>query len=108
MKLQMIFFEATMSLNHFTFISRCITFNYKKIRPERWCHDKFSCMRSFFEEFNHNIATGRYSSSYLAVDETLYPYCRKIGFKQYDPSKRTKHGLSYCSLCYAVMSYTYY
>ena len=77
MKPQMTLFEATMSLNRFTFISRFITFDDKNTRPERWRHDKILCMRSFFEIFSRNIATARYPSSYLAVDETLYLYRRK-------------------------------
>ena len=95
------FFEATMSLNHFTFISRFIAFDDKNTRPQLWGHDNFSCMRSFFEKFNHNIATDRYHSSYLAVDETLCPYPGKIGFKQYNSSKPANCSLLYHSLCNA-------
>ena len=75
------FFEGTMSLIHFTFIARFIAFDDKNIRPELRRQDKFSCMGSFFEKFNDNIAADRYPSSYVAVDETLCPYPGKIGFK---------------------------
>ena len=63
-------------------------------------------MHSFFEKFNRNIATARYPSSYIAADETLYPYLEKIGFKQ--SNKPAKYGLFYRSLCDAVVSYTSY
>ena len=87
------FFEATMSLNRFVFISRFITFDEKSTRAERWRYDKSACMRFFFESFNKNISKFRYPSSYLAVDETLYPYRGRIGFKQYNLTKPTKYGL---------------
>ena len=102
------FFEATMPLNRFVLISRFITFDEKSTRAERWRYDKFACMRSFFESFNKNISKFRYPSSYLAVDETLYSYRGRIGFKQYNPSKPVKHGLLYRSLCDATVPYTYF
>ena len=102
------FFEATMSLNRFIFISRFITFDKKSTRAERWRYDKFACMRSFFESFNDDISKARYPSSYLAVDETLYPYRGKIGFKQYNPNKPAKYGLLYQPLCDTIVPYTYF
>ena len=65
-------------------------------------------MQSFFESFNKNISKSGYPSSYLAVDETLYPYGGGIGFKQYNPSKSAKYGLLYRSLCDATVPYTYF
>ena len=102
------FFEATMPLNRFVLISRFITFDEKSTRAERWRYDKFACMRSFFESFNKNISKFRYPSSYRAVDETLYPYRGRIGFKQYNLTKPTKYGLLYWSLCDATVPYTYF
>ena len=65
-------------------------------------------MTSFFESFNKNISKFRCPSSYLAVDETLYPYHGRIGFKQYNPSKPAKYGLLYRLLCDAAVHYTYF
>ena len=72
-------------------------------RAEHWRYDKFAYMRSFFESFKF-----RYASSYFAVDETLYPYRGRIGFKQYNPSKPAKYRLLYRSLCEAIVPYTYF
>ena len=102
------FFEATMSLKRFIFILRFITFDEKSTRAERCRYNKFACMWSFFESFNKNISKFRYPSSYLAVDKTLYPYCGRIGLKQYNPSKPAKYGLLYRSLCHATVPYTYF
>ena len=50
----------------------------------------------------------RSPSSYLAIDETLYPYSGYISIKKYNPSKPAKYGLLNRSLCDAVVPYTYY
>ena len=97
----------TFLLNCFVFILRFITFDEKSTQGERWRY-KFACMQSFFESFNKNISKFHYPSSYLAVDETLYPYCGRIGFKEYNPSKSAKYGFLYCLLCDATVPYTYF
>ena len=102
------FFEAMMSLNRFIFISRFITFDEKSTQAEHWRYDKFACTQSFFEGFNKNISKFCYPLSYLAVDETLYPYRGRIGFKQYNPSKPCKYEFLYRSLCDATVPYTYF
>ena len=84
------FFEAMISLNCFIFILRFITFDEKSTRAERRRYNKFVCVWSFFESFNKNISKFCYPSSCLAVDKTLYPYCGRIGLKQYNPSKPAK------------------
>ena len=102
------FFQATMSLNRFVFISRFLTFDEKTTREERWMKDKFACMRVFFESVNENNAKHRYPSEYMAIDEILYPYRGRIGFKQCNPNKPAKYGLLYRSLCDASVPYTYF
>ena len=69
---------------------------------------KFSCFKDFFEKINKNSATNRYPSPYLAIDGTLYPYRGHINFKQYNPSKSTKYGMLYRSLCKSSIQYTYF
>ena len=98
------FFEVMMSL----FISRFMTFDEKSTQAERYRYDKFACMQSFFESFNKNISKFCYPSSYLAVDETLYPYHGRIGFKWYNPSKPVKYGLLHHSFCDATAPYLYF
>ena len=101
-------FSATMSVNRFQFIGRFITFDDKPTRNQRWKYDKYACMRELFEDFNVQCARLRYPTSFLAIDETLYPYRGRIGFKQYNPSKPAKYGLLYRSLCDASKPYTYF
>ena len=50
----------------------------------------------------------RYPSPFLTKDENLYSYRGHIEIKQQNPSKPTKYGLLYHSLCDAVVPYTYF
>ena len=65
-------------------------------------------MIELFEDINERNVRMRHPSPLLAIDETLYPYCGHIGFKQYNPNKPTKYGLLYRSLCDSLIPYTYY
>ena len=55
-----------------------------------------------------NYAQYRYPSAYFAIDEALYPYNWRIGFKQCNTSKPAKYGLLYRSRCDAFVPYTFY
>ena len=101
-------FSATMAKNRFKFLEQFIQFDDKHTRPERWRGDKYAAIREFFESVNVQNAKMRGPSTFVSVDETLYPYRGKIGLKQYNPSKPAKYGLLYRSLCDAVVPYTYY
>ena len=101
-------FSATMSKNRFKFLLQFLQFDDKDTRPARWDGDKYAAIRIFFEQVNAQNAKMRGPSTYLSVDETLYPYRGKIGIKQYNPAKPAKYGLLYRSLCDAEVPYTYY
>ena len=70
--------------------------------------DKYALIRDFFEEVNKKNGLMRYPTVYLAIDETLYPYRGRLGFKIYLQNKPAKFGLLYRSLCDASLPYTYY
>ena len=101
-------FSATMSHGRFKFISCFITFNDKGSRTESWKTDTFACIRELFELMNEGNTKCRFPSPMLSVDETLYPYCGAIGFKQYNPNKPAKYGLLLRSLYDSTTTYTYY
>ena len=48
----------------------------------------------------------QYPSSYLAIDETLYPYCGTNGIKQYKRSRPGKYWLLCKSLQESTISHT--
>ena len=56
-------------------------------RPDRWKQDKFACLRDLFESINEMFVKLRVPSEHLAIDETLYPYRGRIGFRQYNPQQ---------------------
>ena len=61
-----------------------------------------------FEIVNIQNARMRGSWTFVSVDETLYPYRRKIRIKYYNPLKPAKYGLLYRGLCDAVVLYAYF
>ena len=97
-----------MSLHRFKLICCLIAFDDKETRNDPWENDKFACMRELFENMNERNARMRHPSPLLAIDETLYPYRRHIGFKQYNPNKPAKYGLLYRSFCDSSIPYTNY
>ena len=76
-------------------------------RAKPWKNEKSAYLGELFEQMNENSARWRNPSELLAIDETLYPCKGTIGFKQYNPSKPSKYGLLYRSLCDSVTNYTY-
>ena len=97
-----------MLLHRFKFVFYLIIFDDKETRNDCWNNDKFACMRQLFERINKTNARIRRSSPLLAIDETLYPYCRHTGCKKYNPKKPVKYGLLYQSLCDSSIPYSYY
>ena len=84
-----------------------IQFDDKNARPEKRRGDKYAAMREFFESVNVQNARTRDPSTFVSVDETLYPYRMKIGIKQCNTSKHAKYRLLYRRLCDAEVPYTY-
>ena len=101
-------FAATMQRKRFSFLMRIISFDDWTTRKERWQADKFAPFREFFEFVNNTFLKLRKPSPHLAIDETLYSYRGRIGFKQYNPSKPAKYGLLFRSLCDSLVQYMYY
>ena len=59
-----------------------ISFDDNTTRTNRWKHNKYATFREFFEAVNQNNGKMRNLSYYLAIDENLYPFRRRIGMKQ--------------------------
>ena len=97
-----------MTEKRFAFLAGLITFDDRSTRETRRLQDKYALILDFFEEVNKKNGLMRYPTAYLAIDETLYPYRGRLGFKIYLPNKPAKFGLLYRSLCDASLPYTYY
>ena len=103
-------YKATMGINRFKFLVRCIQFDDFTTRPQRRKSDRFAAFREFFRCFNENCTQLRTPSEYLAIDETLYPYRGKIVIfnSQYNPNKPAKYGILYRSISDGHVPCTYY
>ena len=49
-------YKATMGINRFNFLVRCMQFDDFTTRPQRWKSDRFAVFREFFRCFNENYA----------------------------------------------------
>lgn len=89
------FCTLVMSRDRYKLISRFITFDDIEKRTNHTSHDKFYKMRIVFERFRSKIRTAFEPYSHLCVDEELYAFRGKCGFRQYLPSKPAKYGIKY-------------
>lgn len=101
-------FPATMSRQRFTFLCHIMQFDDMDTRQERWKTDKFAAFREFFEAANELFVRLRTPGTHMAIDETLFPYRGRIGFKQYNPKKPAKYGILFRSGCDSTVQYTYF
>lgn len=97
-------FSATMSGSRFSFLLSHLRFDDPATRPQRWKSDRF---RELFEMFNSNLSKFMIPSAYFSIDETLYPMCHQIAFRQYNPNKPHHYGLLLKSLNDATKPFTY-
>ena len=58
-------YSSIMSLNHFKFIKRRITFDDSTTPNDRWKKDKFSAFREVFELFERKPYTRGFSKHFL-------------------------------------------
>lgn len=77
-------FRATMSLQRYRFLCSQIRFDDGTNREERRKTDKFCCFREIFEQFFGNCNLIMAPEAYVTIDETLYPYRGRVGFRQYN------------------------
>ena len=80
-------FSALRWKKPFQVLGTIYSFDDKNTRHEKRRGDKYAAMREFFESVNVQNARTRDPSTFVSVDETLYPYRMKTGIKQCSPSK---------------------
>lgn len=99
-------FRLTMSLERFKFLLRNIRLDNKITRPERQKFDKLAAVREFFDEFNGNLPKYFSLSQFATIDEMLWAFRGRCGFRVYIPSKPNKYGLKIYALTDSKMFYT--
>lgn len=87
-------FRATMSINRFEEIRKCIRFDDKDTRSERAGDgDKFAAFRWIWTRFIEKCRNNYEPNELLCIDEQLIPFRGRCPFRQYLPSKPDKYGM---------------
>ena len=80
----------TMWKHRFTFFSVVRSFDDDGERRQNWKSDHFAAARVITNFFSEQLKSVVIPSEYLSIDETLYPMCHQIGFRQCKPNKPAK------------------
>lgn len=100
-------FRATMSLERFMNISRCLRFDSYIDREERRQRDKLAPIRKIWDKWNGQLKSFYNPHENLTVDEQLVPFRGRCSFRQYIPSKPAKYGIKVWALCDATSKYAW-
>lgn len=92
-------FHATMSMDRFLFLMRCLRFDDINDRAQRKELDKLAPVRELFTIFVQNCQNAYTISEYSTIDEQLVAFRGKCPFRQYIPSKPAKYGIKIQTLC---------
>lgn len=99
-------FRLTMPLQRFKLLLQNFRLDDKATRLERQKYDKLAAVRTFYDKFNANLPKYFSLSQYATVDEMLWGFRGRCGFRVYMPSKPNKYGIKVYSLVDAKMFYT--
>lgn len=80
-------FRATMSLDRFKEITRCLRFDDKEDHVANRSRDKLAPIRTVFDKWNNRLKLLYVPGKFLTVDEQLVPFRGRTPFTQYMPSK---------------------
>lgn len=100
-------FEVAMGKHLFLFITRHLCFDNFETREERWRVDPFAAMLDFLEQCNERFEDAIVSEDYIWTDETYYPTCNHVSFKQYNPDQLAKYEMLFKLLNSAQFPFTY-
>lgn len=100
-------FRATMSLEKFKLINRCIRFDDREMRLQTETRDKMAPIRKIFDKWVHRLKMLYVPGKNVTVDEQLVPFRGRCPFTQYIPSKPAKYGMKKWILCDSESYYAY-
>ena len=89
-------YNAFMSRNRYQIISRFLHFNDNKNDGK---NDRLFKIRPLLEYLINKFQEEKMPSQKISIDEQLILHKGRIGFRQYNPSKRARFGLKFFSLC---------
>ena len=100
-------FEVAMGKHLFLFITRHLCLDNFETREERWRVDPFAAMLDFLEQCSERFGDAMVSEDYIWTDETYYPTCNHVSFKQYNPDQQAKFEMLFKLLNSAQFPFTY-
>lgn len=100
-------FRATMPLQRFKSISRCLRFDNDDDREQRKQRDKLAPIRNIWDKWNKRLRLYLNPGENLTVDEQLVSFRGRCSFRQYIPSKPAKYGIKIWALCDCESKYAW-
>uniref|UniRef100_A0A1B6FHL7 PiggyBac transposable element-derived protein domain-containing protein n=1 Tax=Cuerna arida TaxID=1464854 RepID=A0A1B6FHL7_9HEMI len=91
-------FRCVMSIQRFRFLVRMLRFDDKRTRRQRIAIDKFAPFREVFEYIVNKCKENFSVGEYTTIDEMLWAFRGRCGFRQYMRNKPAKYGLKVFSL----------
>uniref|UniRef100_A0A8C4PWH1 PiggyBac transposable element-derived protein domain-containing protein n=1 Tax=Eptatretus burgeri TaxID=7764 RepID=A0A8C4PWH1_EPTBU len=98
-------YRATMSVERFEDIRRCLRFDDRTTRDFRLLTDCMAAFRHIWDLFLENCRKRFVPHECVMVDEQLVPFRGRCKFIQYVPSKPAKYGIKIFWLCDSKTSY---
>lgn len=99
-------FPVTMGIIRFRFLLASIRLDNVHTREERRKVDKLAAVRLFFDAFVNNCKSSYVIGEYATLDEMLWAFRGRCGFRMYIANKPAKYGLKIFALTDARTYYT--
>ncbi|CAG5046019.1 unnamed protein product [Parnassius apollo] len=90
---------ATMSLERFEFLLRCLHIDDRSTRENRRQNDKFEPIRNIWEIFIQRCRDLYKPCAYINIDEQLLAFRGRCPFRMYIPNKPAKYGIKIVLAC---------
>ena len=94
-----------MSKNRFVKLQKHLRFDDINTRSTRRAKDKFGPIRQLWSKLNTTLTKHYIPGKNLTIDEQLLPFCGRVSFRQYIPSKPDKYGMKIWLICDSDTSY---
>ena len=94
-------FGQIMSCNRFQEINTALHFNH----GDPVNGDRLHKIRPFYDMITRSFTNAYLPAQSICIDESLYLYKGRIGFRQYNPHKRARYGFKSYELCEASSGY---
>ncbi|GAU94628.1 hypothetical protein RvY_06363-1 [Ramazzottius varieornatus] len=80
-------YQARIPQERFAQVTCSLRFNENRARNERLKTDKMAHVREVFDLWSDRLRSSSFPYQHMCVDEQLFPFKGRCGFKQYIPTK---------------------